>query len=167
MNGMSRMTSIALAAAIAISVAACGGGGDDDRLSKQETAKRLNEIFGTTSAQIQREFHPVFEQLPQGRENATVPDRVRAELDQPTSAAADALREAADQATALDPPSDVEDEIESFAEAAGGQAARLEELAAHEGLTVRELADAVAPPMEELRRLQEAGIEIQPPRAAG
>ena len=162
MIGMSRMTTTALVAGVAMSIAACG---EEDSLSKQETAQRLNEVFGATSAEIQRQFHPVFEQLQQGRANAPVPDRVRAELDQPTSAAADALREAADQATELDPPSDVEDEIESFAKAARRQATRLEELVAQDGLTVRELADAVAPPMEELRRLQEAGIEIQPPGA--
>ena len=162
MNRMGRMTSTAVAVGVAMSIAACGG--DEDRLSKEETAQKLNEIFGATSAQIQREFHPVFAQLQQGRENAPVPDRVLAELDQPSSAAAGALREAADRAEELDPPSEVEDEIDSFAEAARGQAARLEDLVAQEGLTVRDLADAVAPPMEELGQLREAGIEIQPPR---
>ena len=165
MNRMRRMTSSAMAIGIAMSIAACGGG-DDERLSKEETAQRLNEIFGATSAQIQRQFHPVFAQLQQGRENAAVPERVRAALDGPTSAAADELREAAEQAEELDPPSDVEDEVDAFAEAARRQADRLDELAAQEGLTVRELADAVAPPMEELQRLRDAGIEVQPPRGA-
>ena len=162
MNGMRRMASAALAAGVAMSIAACGSD-EDERLSKQETTKRLNETFAATSAQIQQQFHPVFEQLQQGRENAPVPDRVRAQLDQPAGAAADALRDAADQAEELDPPSDVEDEINSFAEAARQQATRLEELAAQERITVRELADAVAPPMDELQRLSEAGIEVQPP----
>ena len=160
-----RTASAALVVAVAVSVAGCGDD-EPDRLSKQETTQQLNEIFGATSAQIQQQFHPIFEQLEQGRENAPVPDRVRAQLEQPAGAVADELRATADKVEDLEPPADVEDEIDSLVDAARRQAAQLEELPSQDGITVRELADAVAPPMEELQRLREAGIEIQAPAGA-
>lgn len=98
-------------------------------------------------------------------EEARVPDRVRVQLEQPARAVARELRETADRVSELNPPEEAEEELDSLVAAAGEQADRLDELREQEGLTVRELADAVEPPIEELRRLRAAGIQVQPPPA--
>ena len=157
-------TSSALAVAAALLVAGCGG---EDRLSDEETAQRMNEIFGATSRGVQKQFHPVFQELEGVAENARVPERVRAQLGSPTSAVARELRKTADQVAELNPPEDAEEALASLSESARKQAARLEQLPEREGLTPRELADAVEPPMEQLRRLRDAGIEVQPPPEGG
>ena len=101
MIGMSRMTMTALVAGVAMSTAACGE--DDPPLEAGDRAEaerglRCHER-GDPAA-----VPPGLRAAPAGSRERPVPDRVRAELDQPTSAAADALRDAADQATELDPP---------------------------------------------------------------
>jgi hypothetical protein len=153
-------TSPALAVIGALLVAGCGG---DDRLSKEETARELNEALAATSGEIQRRFHPVFQQLEGMRDNARVPARVRAGLEEPASAVARELRETADRVDELDPPKDAEDAVDSLAQTARAQAARLEQLPERGSLTVGELAGAVAPPTNALRKLGEAGVEVQPP----
>jgi hypothetical protein len=158
-----RMSS-ALAVAAALLIAGCGG---EDRLSDEEAAQRINEIFGATTGVVQHQFHPIFQQLEGVPEDAGVPERVRPQLDQPAGAVARELRETADRVEALNPPEDAEEAVDSLAESAREQAARLEQLPEQEGLTVRELAGAVEPPTDELRRLREAGIEVQPPPESG
>jgi hypothetical protein len=157
-------SSIALAVVAGLLVAGCGG---EDRLSPEQTAQRINEIFGATSGEVQQHFHPVFQQLGSMPEKSPVPERVRARLEMPTSAVARELRETADRLGELNPPEEAEEAVSALAESARDQAVRLERLPEQDGLTVRELAGAVEPPTEDLRRLREAGIEVQPPPEDG
>ena len=157
-------TSPALAVIAALLVVGCGG---EDRMSDEETAREINEVLAATSGEVQRQFHPVFQQLGGMRESAPVPARVRARLEQPTSAVSRELRETADRVDELDPPEDAEEAVASLTESARAQAARLEQLPEQDGLTVRQLADAVEPPTDALRRLSEAGIRVQPPPQGG
>lgn len=154
----------ALAVAAALLIAGCGG---EDRLSDEATAQRINEILAATGGEVQRQLHPIFQQLEGVPEDARVPARVQAQLEQPASAVARRLRETADRVAEFNPPEDAERAVDSLVEAAREQAGRLEELPEREGLTVRELAGAVEPPTEQLRRLNEAGIEVQPPGESG
>ena len=157
-------TSPAMAVIAALVVAGCGG---EDRMSDEETAREINAVLAATSGEVQRQFHPVFQQLEAVRENARVPRSVRARLERPTSVVAGELRETADRVDELDPPEDAEEAVASLTESAREQATRLEQLPERERLTVRELADAVEPPTEALRRLGEAGIRVQPPPQGG
>ena len=152
--------SVALAVATALLIAGCG---DEERLTEAETARRINDALGATSRQIQQQFHPVFQQLEGVPEDGPVPDRVHAQLEQRTSAIARTLRNTADEVAEFSPPEDAEEEVDSLVDAAREQADRLEELPERENLTVRELADAIEPPTDELRRLRDAGIRVQPP----
>lgn len=157
-------TSPAMAVIAALLVVGCGG---EDRMSDEETAREITEALAATSSEIQRQFHPVFQQLEAVREDARVPRSVRARLEQPTSVVARELRETADRVDELDPPEDAEEALASLTESAREQATRLEQLPEREQLTVRELADAVEPPTEALRHLSEAGIRVQPPPQGG
>jgi methyl-accepting chemotaxis protein len=154
----------ALAVAATFLLAGCGG---EDRLSEEEASQQITELVGDLSGEIQQQFHPIFQQLEGVGENAPVPERVRAQLEDRTSVVADELREAADQVEELNPPEQAEDAVDALAESAREQATRVEELPEQEGLTVRELADAIEPPAQELRRLNEAGLEINPPGQSG
>ena len=151
--------SSALALIAALLIAGCGGA---DRLSENEAAQRIGAIFADPSGGLQQQFHPIFEQLEGVPERARIPARVAQRLEQPTGTVAQKLRAAANRVAQLEPPQHAEEEVASLAQAARGQAARLEQLPGREDLTVRQLADAVQPPTDELRRLRQAGIEVQP-----
>ena len=154
----------ALAVAASASVAGCGG---EDRLSDEEASQRISELVGDLSGEIQQQFHPIFQQLEGVGENARVPERVRRQLQERTNVVAGELREAAEEVEELNPPEKAEDAVDALAESAREQATWVEERPEQEGLTVRELADALEPPAEELRRLSEAGLEIHPPGHTG
>lgn len=148
----------------ALLAAGCGG---DDRLSEEEATQRINDSVAETTQEFEQQVGSIFQQIGRLPEDAEVPDRIRTRLDEPTAALAARLRETADELADLDPPEDAEDEVEALEEASREQAERIEELPAREGLTVRELADAMEPPSEELRRLREAGLDVRLPDDGG
>jgi hypothetical protein len=136
-----------------LSLAACGG---DDRLSDRELENRLTPI----AERISGEFGAVFAELGRAEEVERVPADVRDRLRQ----AAEAERQASDEAAALEPPERAEKPVDRLVEATRAQADRLEQLAGTNDLTVGQMADAVedgevAAALEDLAK----GGYVEPP----
>lgn len=127
-----------LLAALVAAVALAAGCGGDERLSKDETARKASAAVQTVNAEFQR----VFEMLGRREESEAVPTAVRTLL---TKAATIERREA-DKLAAIEPPSDSERAIDDFIRAARSQAAALRSSAARADLTVAEMADAIELP---------------------
>jgi hypothetical protein len=139
--------------AAAVLVVGCGG---EERLTKAETASRLNGAVGTLNA----EFQAIFEQLGQSREGARVPAALRERL----ARAAEIERRGASELEQLEPVSGSEPAYDDFVRAARAQAERLEEAAAQPDLTVAEMADTIELPAmrDALAELARQGL-VEPP----
>lgn len=147
------MTITAMAGAC-LSFGACGG---DPRLSDGELEERINPIV----QRISGEFGAVFTELGMAGEGDRVPAAVRDRLRE----AAQAERDASEEAAALEPPERAEESVDRLVDATRSQADQLEQLAGRSDLTVGEMADAIeggetAAALEELAR---AGY-VAPPR---
>jgi hypothetical protein len=116
-------------------VAGCGG---EDRLTRAETADRLNGGVQEVNAEFQR----AFQQLGRSREDARVPGPVRERL----RSAAAVERRLVEDFEALEPVEGSEAAVDAFIRAARIQADRLDAAAARPGLTVAEMADTVELP---------------------
>jgi hypothetical protein len=145
----------ALAAAVAL---AAGCGGDDDRLSKDETAKEVNAAVQTVNG----EFQQAFQLLGRREEGERVPSAVRARL----SRAATVERREAGKLDSIEPPAEAEEAVDGFVRAARSQADTLKSAAARTDLTVAEMADALEPAdvREALAELERQGLAKAPPR---
>ena len=144
------LTALVAAAALA---AGCGG---DDRLSRAETANKVN----TAVQVVNGEFGQVFELLGRREESDTVPATVRERLAQ----AATVERREADKLAAIKPPSDSKRAVDGFVRAASSQAAALHSAAARTDLTVADMADAIELPQmrQALTALDKQGLAKPP-----
>lgn len=151
------ITGSALAAAVAALTLTAGCGGDDDRLSNDETAKRVNASVQTVNG----EFQQVFELLGRREEGERVPSAVRERL----GAAATVERREAGEVDAIEPPAEAEQTLDQFVRAANNQADVLESAAARTDLTVAEMADALEPAemREALAELERQDLAKAPP----
>lgn len=127
-----------LTALLATVALAAGCGGDDDRLSRGETATKVNAAVQVVNG----EFGQVFELLGRREESETVPATVRERLAQ----AATVERREADKLAAIEPSSDSQRAVDGFVRAASTQAATLQSAAARTDLTVADMADAIELP---------------------
>ena len=143
---------VVMVAATAL-VASCGG---EERLTRAETADRLNAGVQEVNAEFQR----TFEQLGRSSEDARVPGPVRERL----RSAAAVERRMAETFEGVEPVEGSEAAVDAFLRAARIQADRLDAAAARPDLTVAEMADTVELPAmrDALAALDREGL-VEPP----
>ncbi len=147
MHHFTHTTKPPLLTALLTAVVLATGCGGDDRLSKDETARKATAAVQT----INSEFQQVFELLGRRREREVVPAVVRRRL----TRAATVERDSADALAAVKSSTGSERAINGFVRAARNQAAALEKGAGQPDLTVADMADAV-----ELPQMRDALSEL-------